>query len=213
MINIKELYLLNLVLDKRDFFAVPDLKTVKMSPLLAENVCNSLIKKGILQNADTFTKKGAALVKCMSDYKSSVKYVKVGTLVIGIYEQNRGIALRYHPFMQQYFFTRVQLDFSEEKLIEEYPFLAKENRGNAMPEQKITYDELKADINFKYDSSVMLSSFELEKANDNFKKAVKNQLLFYYEGNHYCFDFESEMLSGSSAASSIARLQESMVLV
>lgn len=55
-IDLNELYILNLVLDKGDIFAIPSLSSKKLPTLLAEKVYNSLINKFLLTPIHSQTK-------------------------------------------------------------------------------------------------------------------------------------------------------------
>ncbi len=117
-IDLNEIYILNLVLDKGDIFAIPSLSSKKLPALLVEKVYNSLIKKQILINSNTFTEEGAKLVKCIADYKQAERYVKIKTVIIGIYKEGYGIALLENPFIHTYAFVRIKEDFSKMKFEE-----------------------------------------------------------------------------------------------
>lgn len=112
-IDLNELYILNLVLDKGEIFAVPELSLKRLPAVLAEKAYKSLIDKQILIDSNTFTEEGINLVKCISDYKKASKYVKIESLVVGIYKESYGIALLKNPCAGTYAFARVKEEFDK----------------------------------------------------------------------------------------------------
>lgn len=212
MINIKELYILNSVLDKRNFFSMPSLESIKLPPLLAESVYASLIEKGILLDAESFTEEGVRLVKRMADYKDAKKYVKIGSLVMGLYKDEEGIALIQNPLHGVYDFKRVSTKLNMEEMAKRYPFLLMEREKTDRQPQRITYNELREKYSFKLDNTIFLSTFDMVKARVDRKAATTNEVLFFNEDAHYRYDRDQQILYVSSAAEAQEILEERMVL-
>lgn len=211
MLRLNEIALLNLIIDERDFFALPSIKKVKITALVAENIYASLIRKGILVSADELTQKGALLVKCMTDYKAASRYVKLGHVIIGIYKEGRGIAVTVNPFDSRYSFTRIDTTIDISSLSKQYPFLQRENTEDPIDMNTTSFQDLKEKGILKYDNSILISSFDRRTAEVDLGKATQNIVLFYYKGNHYTYNCDTNSLKNSTREDSTAILTESVV--
>ena len=212
MLKLNEIAFLNLALDERDFFLLPSLKEIKITPLIAENIYPSLMEKGLLDQNKALTTEGADMILRLSQYKSATKYIRIGALTMGIYKADRAIIMMVDQFRQMYYFARVSTEVQMEELCKIYPFLRMENEGDALAEQTITYQELDRLVHFKINNAIFLSTFDMLEAEKDLKAATVNKILFYYEGNHYCFDHATNMLCEISQAQAQTMLKESMVL-
>ena len=212
MLSLKEIVLLNLIIDDTDFFALPSIQNIKITPLIAESIYASLISKEILLSRNSLTEKGTTLVQCMSEYKSASKYVKIGFMVIGLYKEDYGIAVVYNPFKNAYSFKRIKIALNKDEISKSYPFLLKQNTGMFEDIPMKSYQELQKNGLLKLDNSIVISTFDRSIAKTDLEKAVNNNVLFYHKGNHYRFDSNSNTCSNSNFEDSIRVLKESMVI-
>lgn len=211
-ITLDELYILNMALDRRDFFSVPSLRSRTMPSLFSEQVYVSLIKKGLLMDKNTLSKEGTMLVKRMEDYKNSLKYIKIGALTIGLYQKNFGIALMENPVDKTYSFARMNMKFEDLKLNKMYVFLDKENEKEPVLNGSIKFDTLQEKVDFKLDNAIFLSTLDMRKAASDIKSAIINEVLFYYEGHHYRYDRNKELIYPCSKEDTWTYLRERLVL-
>lgn len=211
MLSLKEISLLNLIIDGQEIFALPSIQNIKITPLVAENIYASLVEKCILVSSTELTKKGANIVKCMADYKSAERYVKIGYVIIGICKEKQRIALTVNPLENKYYFSRIEITPDIDALSKQYPFLLLENTQKSISIQATSYEELKEMGLLKYDNSILISSFDKIIADKDLNKAIRNIVLFYHNGNHYIYDCDTNTVTPSSRKASISILAESLV--
>lgn len=211
-ITLDELLILNMALDRRDFWGVPSLRSRTMPSLFSEKVYKSLIEKGLLSDKDTLTKEGAMCVKRMEDYKNSLKYIKIGALTIGLYQKDFGIALMENPVDKTYSFARMNMKFENLALNKMYAFLDKENEKEPVLNGSMQFDTLQEKVDFKLDNAIFLATLDMKKAASDIKSAIINEVLFYYEGHHYRYDRNKELIYPCSKEDVWTHLREGMVL-
>lgn len=212
MISINEIYLLNLILDKKDIFPLLSLQDVAMPTILLENEYKSLINKEILYDEKTLTKKGAKLVKCIQDYKNSIKYAKIGTLIVGLYEKEKGIALLIDLIHGLYSFKRINVNLDAMEIIKVVPFLNNYDNGESGFVEKISYDDLNQKIRFKRENSVFLSTFDKKIADFSLERAITNEIIFYYKNSFYIYNRQSEELFIRKREDCINILKERLII-
>lgn len=212
MINKKELFLLNTILDNRDFFALPSMREMRLSPLLAESVYQSLIKKGILADKDNITYKGAELVKCMEEYKNAKRYVRLGTLVLGLYKKDFAIALIRNPLQGYCDFKRVNTVIDEAVIREMYPFVNREALVDTVSDEIITQEELKRRVSLGADNAIYMSSFDMKVATEDLQKATRNEIYFYDKGRFFQYNIDSSNLRCCMVEEIFSEIKERLCL-
>ncbi len=200
MVNLNELYLLNLALDGRDIFMLPKFTNVHMTNLLGSSVYSALVAKGLMQDSENFTQEGAVFFKKVEQYKNAIKYVKIGPIIIGLYHESYAIALITDENTNSYNFKRIKYDNLIEQLYPAYPFLNTNHNSVSYSElnNPISYYELKNRYSFKLDNALYLSTLDMKLLREKKKDMVTNELLFHTEGMTYCYDFNLEKLSTCS---------------
>lgn len=194
MINRKELFLLNMVLDKRDFYGLPSLQGINLSPLLGEQVYKSLIQKGLLADKDHFTISGAKLIKCMSDYQNAKRFVRLGSLTLGILQGGFAIGLVLDPLLGLCDFVRVKVENIEDSLEIIFPFLKQRLRKKLLPDMEMTYSEFNLKFSLGLDSAIYLSSLDIAAASEDLEKAIRNEVMFYDDGRYFHYDVNRGIL-------------------
>lgn len=96
-------------------------------------------------------------------------------------------------------------------LSEQYLFLRFENTQKPISIQATSYEELKEKGVLKYDNSILISSFDKTMAETNFNKAIRNIVIFYYNGSHYIYDCDTNTVTHSSREASISILAERLL--
>ena len=139
--NIEEIYVLNRALDGKDIFGLPAFHNMGSSNMLIKSVKNQLIRKGLLENESAFTMEGVQLVKLMDDYKKSCKYVKIGSILIGIKNEKTATVLLRKGIPVEYEFNILNLSDCHSHLSDYYPFL--------IPNKKAKTDETRSEIDYE----------------------------------------------------------------
>lgn len=202
MVNINELYLMNLTLDDNDIFTIPSFQTVHMTGIIADTCYGELVKKGYMEDEDNFTLEGARFLNNVENYKKAKKYVKIGPVVIGIYRENYGILLFWDMYNDEYDFCRVQLHDVTAQLSVTYPFLGlKECKTDSqIVDETISYDDLIKSYSLKYDNAIYLSTLDIDLLKKQGRDMVTNEILFYCDEQCYYYDRNLEKLSTSTIA-------------
>lgn len=212
MINKKELCLFNTILDKGDFWGIPGLQNIKISPLLSEPIYESLIRKGYLSDKKHFTSEGAKLLKCISEYKSAKRYVRIGSVIFAVYNSDYAISLIQNPICEEYDFIRVSSHIDIVFLEEEFAFLQHETSKEIVNAQSITFEELEERLALRHDNSVFISSFDVEEARKDINKAIRNEVFFWDNGQFYCFNRDENMLYCCNKEDIFSKITERMVI-
>ena len=201
MVNLNELYLLNLALDGRDIFMLPMFSNVHMTNLLGSSVYSTLVTKELMYDSENFTQEGAIFLKKIEQYKNAKKYVKIGPIIIGLYNESYAIALITKGNTNSYDFKRIKYENLMEQLYPAYPFLNHNHNSAVFPEvnNQISYEELKNKFSLKLDNALYLSTLDMKLLLEKKKDMVTNELLFHSEGMTYYYDFSLEKLSSCSS--------------
>ncbi len=191
---------MNLALDGGDIFTLPSFTTVHMTKILADTIYGDLVQKGFMQDPSTFTMEGVMCLKKVDDFKKATKYVKIGSLVIGIYKDEFAISLFWNQLNNEFDFRRIQLNDVVKQLSSTYPFLCLENSEmeTAILNRQITFNDLIEKYSLKYDNTIYLSTLDVIKLREQKKDMVTNEIIFYCYNSCYYYDSNQEKLSTCS---------------
>lgn len=112
MLDIAELFVINRALDGKDIKGLPgfDIFRKKKELLfLIDTIKEKMIKAGILEDFNHFTKKGLREAKKLKEYKNAKKYVSLLGMNIAILDEKRGIVLE-RVNTRQYELNRIDLE-------------------------------------------------------------------------------------------------------
>lgn len=189
MINVKEIYVLNLALGGNQIFSLPSFSDMKISNLLASAIVDSLIAKKILIDEETFSEEGLKLVKKIDDFKKSTKYIKFGSFIFGLSNNNTAVLLTRNFSGDKFSFERIDMTNSVSELLEEYPFLDLDDSENVDSySENITYDDLISKYNLNVDNSIYLSTFIVTEAK------TTDEIIFYNNNKLYLYDRKNNLL-------------------
>lgn len=188
---------MNLALDEGDIFMLPSFTTVHMTKILADAIYGDLVKKGFMQDPSTFTMEGVTYLKKVDDYKKAMKYVKIGSVVIGIYKEEFAISLFWNQLNNEFDFSRIQLNDVVKQLSYTYPFLCLDNseKDTTILDGQITFNTLIEKYSLKYDNTIYLSTLDVVKLREQKKDMVTNEIIFYCYNSCYYYDINQEKLS------------------
>lgn len=207
MMNVREIYILNLALGGNQIFSLPNFSDVKISNLLASAVIDSLIAKNILIDNETFSEKGLKIAKRIDDFKKSSKYVKFGSFIFGLLDNNSAVLLTRNFSGDKFEFKRIDMINVVSKLTEEYPFLNNDDSNEInFSSENITYDELINKYNLNVDNSIFLSTFIVEDS------STTDEIIFYNNNKIYLYDRKNNILEQKNSLEIKNLLQERLVL-
>lgn len=205
--NVKEIYILNLALGGNQIFSLPNFSDVKISNLLASAVIDSLIAKNILIDNETFSEKGLKIAKRIDDFKKSSKYVKFGSFIFGLLDNNSAVLLTRNFSGDKFDFRRIDMTDVVSKLAEEYPFIHSDDSEKIDSSSKnIAYDELISKYDLNVDNSIYLSTFIVEDS------STTDEIIFYNNNKIYLYDRKSNSLEQKNSSEIIDLLKERLVL-
>lgn len=124
--KLDEIMVLNRGIDNREIVGIPErgpLDIKKDKELILETKRN-LIQKGILENYDTFTIKGALIFSRFIDYKMAKKYICIQGMWIGLVDEKKSVIIQKND-IDSYYFEAIATDSIVNYLVEKYPFLQK----------------------------------------------------------------------------------------
>ncbi len=207
--NLREIYVLNLALDQKNIFMLPDFGELNMSNLLVDAVSEVLVRKGLLESENTFTSEGMKITKRILDYKKATKYVKLGSLVIGYCNRENGVVLKRYQ-QDDYAFERIDLKDQFHQLCIAYPFLQQKSGKSptsALPTQmQMTFSDVVQKYALTIDNCAYLSTFTVEK------RHCTNEIIFSQSENLYVYDRDSQYLKQTTTLALHKLLQERMAI-
>lgn len=184
--NINEVYLISNLLDEKPIFS---LQPPPKSKLLYNSAISSMIKKGLLENAESFTDKGVAIAKRIAEFKTAQKYIKIGLITIGLIDEKQAIFLIRDPFVCDYKFSRIDMSHGIDQMINGYDFLKNANESQSSEEKiDICEKEVFEKYQLGYGNCIYLSTLTLETN-------VTNELIFTLDGQVYLYDRDAHCLS------------------
>lgn len=207
MMNVKEIYILNLALGGSQIFSLPNFSEIKISNLLASAVIDSLIAKNILVDNETFSEKGLKIARRIDDFKKSSKYIKFGSFIFGLLDNNSAVLLTRNFSGDKFDFRRIDMTDVVSKLAEEYPFIHSDDSEKIDSSSKnIAYDELISKYDLNVDNSIYLSTFIVEDS------VTTDEIIFYNDNKIYLYDRKSNSLEQKNSSEIIDLLKERLVL-
>lgn len=187
--NLKEIYFLNLALDSKQIFALPEFINIGMTNLITHAVIEKLVAQEILIDKDNFSKKGIKIVKRIYDFKKSKKYIKVGNLVFGLREDNSAVLLKHNLIVNDYSFERIDMKNCIPQFIDEYPFLNSSTLIIAKEKtEHITYEKVKNKYKLDIDNCLYISSYIVDGT------IITDEMVFYYDERLYLYNRRKEIL-------------------
>lgn len=138
--TVEEIYVLNSALDGEDIFGLSSFSEIGASKMMFGSVNEQLIRKELLETESSLTMQGVQMVKTLDDYKKSKKYLKLGTLIIGLSEDDVAVALISSGDPVEYEFQYVSMEDGYDHICKVYPFLSMKPGG--ISEREIDYEEL-----------------------------------------------------------------------
>jgi hypothetical protein len=187
--TIEEICVLNMALDGKDIFALQSLRKIITSKMLLQSVKKQLIRKKLLENESSFTMKGVQVVKNMQDYKKARKYVKLGSVVIGVTDEENTVALIRHGMPQEYEFQTLDIRDGFSQLRSAYPFLQENTENhNCETTREVEYEKFQEQYALTFDDAIYLSTYSLEE------KKMTDEIIFSSNGALCLYDRDSGIL-------------------
>lgn len=150
--------------------------------MLIQTVKRQLIKRGMLESESALSMEGVQIVKYIDDFKKAVKYVKLGSILIGIKDKKTAVLLLRKGIPVEYEFQALNLDDFYPQLCEFYSFLkVKQENSTEVRSQEIGYEELQEVYGLSADNTLYLSTYKIEdkRTTDEIFFSVDRELFFY----------------------------------
>lgn len=203
--NINELYVLNRAIDGRDIFSLPALSELKISDFLVESIKDGLIKKGILESYETFTKEGATITNRLRLFKEAKKYVIINDVSLGIINEDESVVFLYNSLVDDYKIMMIDTSEATMQIVESCGFFSNMDRTNKINgDKKIVL--LRKDFSKKYHL----------KSDNSLRLIVKSQgtavdeVYFCADGKLYVYDYNESVLYEKTHEGIISQLSGRM---
>lgn len=191
--RLEEIYVLNTALDGKNIFGLPSFSDIGGSKMMVQNVKEQMIRKGLLESESSFTMQGVKAVKYMEDYKNARKYVKLGSLVIGVKDDDTAVVLTRTGMPQEFGFQAMNLKESFAQLCMIYPFLIqKADKVVSEDKREIDYEELKETYGLTIDNAMYLSTYTVKD------KETTDEIFFSADGAVCLYDRKAGVLAEPS---------------
>lgn len=211
--NYNELYILNLALDGKDICGIDKFSQNPKTSIEIDYIKKQMIKKGYLEDLNTFADIGVTEVEKLKLYKNGKKYVTIFHLVLSLSEDGYGIMLEKKG-EDDFEFT-----FSNQKeiipvLCSIYPhILGEQIEKNITIEEEGKYepfinklDNISArDLLFQFKINGT-SSFSI--TTETLNKMVSKELYFASDDRVYCYDCLDTILYEKNKADILKQVKE-----
>ncbi|MCL2253283.1 MAG: DUF5081 family protein [Lachnospiraceae bacterium] len=174
--TLKEIYVLNDILDRQDIYSLPSFSSLNMTEELLNVAKDSLIKKKLLKNRDEFMEKGALITKMLMEYKKAKKYIQILSLSIGILDNEKAVMISQLD-EDDYDFTVIDIKKSTTQFLEVFTFLNKAKSSKTLTEIKIPPEKLKEE--YRYNEFFSLKTEDEKNRTDEICFLANNQLYIY----------------------------------
>ena len=187
--NINELYVLNRAIDGKDIFSLPALSELKISDFLVESIKDGLIKKGILESYETFTKEGAIITNRLRLFKEAKKHVIINDISVGVINEDESVVFIYNPLIDDYKFIKIDTSEATMQIFETcgfFPNMDKTNKINSDKRIVLSRNDFSKKYYLESDNSLRL----IAKSQDT----VVDEVYFCADGKQYVYDYNENVL-------------------